>query len=73
VRQWAPSTLPTVSTASLEGRQISSEFVLVATIQLLPSTSVPYAEQIAPIVPEFLEKLSHHGDPSGNLSKIGGP
>jgi hypothetical protein len=53
-RQWAPRTLPTVSTASVEGRQKSSP-VLVVTIHSFPIfVSVPYAEQIAAIVPEFL-------------------
>jgi hypothetical protein len=53
-RQWALSTFPTASTASVEGRQKSSP-VLVVTICSFPIlVSVPYAEQIAAIVPEFL-------------------
>jgi hypothetical protein len=64
VRQWAPSTLPTASTASLEGRHIPDACVFVVTIQLLPTVSVPCAEQIAAIVPEFLKKLSQCCDPA---------
>lgn len=62
-RQWALRTLPTVSTASVEGRQKSNP-VLVVTICSFPMfVSVPYAGEIAANVPEFLGKLSQPGDP----------